>query len=193
MNVSYIRVSSVDQNEARQKAAMQDKNIEKYFTEKVSGKNMDRPKLQEMLEFVREGDTVYIHDFSRLARSTEDLLNIVNRLNKKGVHLVSNKENLDTSTPTGKLMLTMIAAINQFERENLLERQREGIRIAKEQGKYKGGQPKKIDKELFDKLKDEYYSRGITKSEFARRLGVSRPTLDRLLKNYEKEKQSSQA
>lgn len=182
MNVAYIRVSTIEQNEARQLEAMKDKNIEKYFTEKVSAKNTNRPKLQEMLEFVREGDTIYIHDFSRLARSTEDLLNIVNRLNEKGVHLVSNKENLDTSTPTGKLLLTMIGAIAQFERENLLERQREGIKIAKEQGKFKGGQPKAIDKELFQELKEKYNRRDINKVEFAKQLNVSRPTLDKLLK-----------
>ncbi len=182
MKVAYIRVSTIEQNEARQLEAMKDKGIEKYFTEKVSAKNTNRPKLQEMLEFVREGDTIYIHDFSRLARSTEDLLNIVNRLNEKGVHLVSNKENLDTSTPTGKLLLTMIGAIAQFERENLLERQREGIKIAKEQGKFKGGQPKAIDKELFQELKEKYNRREINKVEFAKQLNVSRPTLDKLLK-----------
>lgn len=182
MNVAYIRVSTIEQNEARQLEAMKDKHIEKYFTEKISAKNTNRPKLQEMLDFVREGDTIYIHDFSRLARSTEDLLNIVNQLNDKGVHLVSNKENLDTSTPTGKLLLTMIGAIAQFERENLLERQREGIKIAKEQGKFKGGQPKAIDKELFEKLKEQYNRREINKVQFAKQLNVSRPTLDKLLK-----------
>lgn len=182
MNVAYIRVSTIEQNEARQLEAMKNKNIEKYFTEKVSGKNADRPKLKEMIEFVREGDTVYIHDFSRLARSTEDLLRIVTTLNEKGVHLISNKENLDTSTPTGKLMLTMLAAIYQFERENMLERQREGIALAKKEGRYKGGQPKEIDKELFNKLLAEYNSRKITKVAFAKQLGVSRPTLDKLLK-----------
>lgn len=182
MNVAYIRVSTIEQNEARQLEAMKDKGIEKYFTEKVSAKNTNRPKLQEMLDFVREGDTIYIHDFSRLARSTEDLLNIVNQLNEKGVHLVSNKENLDTSTPTGKLLLTMIGAIAQFERENLLERQREGIKIAKEQGKFKGGQPKAIDKELFQELKEKYNRREINKVQFAKQLNVSRPTLDKLLK-----------
>lgn len=182
MNVAYIRVSTIEQNEARQLEAMKDKHIEKYFTEKVSAKNTNRPKLQEMLDFVREGDTIYIHDFSRLARSTEDLLRIVNILNEKGVHLVSNKENLDTSTPTGKLLLTMIGAIAQFERENLLERQKEGIKIAKEQGKFKGGQPKAIDKELFENLKEQYNRREINKVQFAKQLNVSRPTLDKLLK-----------
>ena len=182
MKVAYIRVSTIEQNEQRQLAAMESKGIEKYFIEKCSGKDTNRPKLKEMLDFVREGDTIYIHDFSRLARSTEDLLNIVNQLTAKGVHLISNKENLDTSTPTGKLMLTMIAAINQFERENLLERQKEGLRIAKEEGRYKGGQPNKIDTTLFNSLKEEYNNRQISKTEFAQRLGVSRPTLDKLLK-----------
>lgn len=132
MKVCYIRVSSLDQNEARQVEAMKDKGIEKYYIEKISGKDTNRPKLQEMLEFVREGDQVYIHDFSRLARSTKDLLEIVEILNKKGVILKSNKENLDTSTPTGKLMLTMIGAINEFERQNLLERQKERYRDCEE-------------------------------------------------------------
>lgn len=108
MKVSYIRVSTAEQNEARQMEAMKDKGIEKYYIEKISAKDTNRPKLQEMLEYVREGDEIYIHDFSRLARSTKDLLDIVEKLNKKGVILKSNKENLDTSTPTGKLMLTMI-------------------------------------------------------------------------------------
>ncbi len=183
MKVAYVRVSTVEQNEARQIEALQKHDIDKWFTEKVSGKNMDRPQLKAMLEFVREGDTVYIHDFSRLARSTEDLLHIVNTLNDKGVYLVSNKENIDTSTPTGRLMLTMIAAIAQFERENLLERQREGIAIAKAAGKYKGGQVKRIDEKLFNELYEQYRTREITKKVFAEKLQISRPTLDKLLKD----------
>ena len=98
MNIAYIRVSSIDQNEQRQIEAMQKYNIEKWFIEKVSAKDTNRPKLQEMLEFCREGDTVHIHDFSRLARSTKDLLDIVELLNYKGVTLISNKENIDTTT-----------------------------------------------------------------------------------------------
>lgn len=183
MVVAYIRVSTVMQNEARQVEALEKFNIEKWFIEKVSGKDTNRPKLQEMLEFVREGDTVYIHDFSRLARSTKDLLEIVETLNNKGVALISNKENLDTSTPTGKLMLTMIAAINEFERQNLLERQAEGIEIAKREGKFKGGQVKKIDEELFARKYAEYKLRKITKSQLAEALNISRPTLDKLLKD----------
>ena len=112
--------------------------------EKISAKDTNRPKLKEMLDFAREGDTIFIHDFSRLARSTEDLLKIVKDLDTKGIHLVSNKENIDSSTPTGKLMLTIIAGINEFERTNLKERQAEGIARAKEKGVYKGR--KKIDR-----------------------------------------------
>lgn len=132
MNIAYVRVSSIEQNEEQQVKALKIHNIDKWFIEKISGKDINRPKLQEMLEFVREGDTVYIHDFSRLARSTKDLLNITEELKSKNVHLVSNKENIDTSNPTGKLMLTMIGDINEFELSNIKERQLEGIEIAKQ-------------------------------------------------------------
>ena len=183
MRIAYIRVSTVEQNEARQLEAMKKHNIEKFYIEKVSGKNTDRPKLQEMLKEVKDGDTVYIHDFSRLARSTKDLLDLVEQLNEKGVHLVSNKENIDTSTPTGKLMLTMIGAINEFERTNMLERQKEGVEIAKRNGKYKGGKKKEIDMELFNELLEQFQNKEISKIKFAEKLGVSRPTLDKLLKD----------
>lgn len=182
MNIAYVRVNSVDQNEARQVEALEKFKIEKWFSEKISGKNTNRPKFKEMMEFVREGDDVYIHEFSRLARSTKDLLDIIDTLSEKGVHLHSNKENLDTSTPQGRMMVTVIAAINEFERAIILERQREGIKIAKKNGVYRGGHPKEIDKALFDELLAKYQSRQITKTEFANKLGVSRPTLDKLLK-----------
>ena len=183
MRVAYVRVSTVEQNEARQLEALKKHDIEKWFIEKVSGKDTNRPKLQEMLDFVREGDTVYIHDFSRLARSTKDLLEILEELTGKGVALVSNKENLDTSTSTGKLMLTVIAAINEFERQNLLERQKEGIEIAKREGKFKGGQVKQIDDAAFNAAYEKYKNRELNKTQFAAALKVSRPTLDKLLKD----------
>ena len=183
MKVAYIRVSTVDQNEARQLEAMQDKGIEKYFTEKVSAKDTNRPQLKAMLDYVREGDTIYIHDFSRLARSTKDLLDIIEQLQAKGVHLVSNKERINTSTPQGKLMVTMLGAIYEFERANLLERQREGIAIAKREGKYKGGQVKRIDEKTFEKYYQQYKTREITKVKFAQALKISRPTLDKILKD----------
>lgn len=181
MKVAYIRVSTVEQNEARQMEAMKGFGIDKYFIEKKSGKNTtDRPQLQAMLNFVREGDTVYIHSLDRLARSTQDLLNIVEQLQAKGVELHSDKEAIDSNTPTGKLMLTMIAAINQFERENLLERQREGIAIAKEQGKYKGR--KQVKPEAWEEAYSKYKAREIKSiSELAKVLGISRPTVYKLI------------
>lgn len=189
-NIGYVRVSTVEQNEARQVEALEKHNIEKWYIEKVSAKDTNRPELKNMMEYVREGDTVYIHDFSRLARSTKDLLDIVETLQEKGVHLVSNKENIDTSTPTGKLMLTMIGAIAEFERTNLLERQREGIMIAKERDKtlppdkrtYKGRKAIQIDDGVFDNLYERYQRRELTKVQFAKELNISRPTLDKLIK-----------
>ena len=183
MNIAYVRVSTVEQNEARQLEGLKKYAIDKLFTEKVSAKDTNRPQLQAMLDYAREGDTVYIHDFSRLARSTKDLLAIVEQLNAKGVHLVSNKENLDSSTPTGKLMLTMIGAINEFERANLLERQREGIAIAVQEGKYKGRKAVEIDG--FESHYERYMRRQISKAALARELQISRPTLDRLIEQHE--------
>lgn len=187
MQIAYIRVSTIEQNEQRQVEAMKRYNIEKWFIEKVSGKDTNRPKLKEMLNFAREGDTIHIHDFSRLARSTKDLLNIVELLNEKGITLISNKENIDTSTPTGKLMLTMIGAINEFERTNLLERQREGIAIAKREGKYKGRKAVSIPD--FESHYKKYKDREINKSELAKELNISRPTLDKLIKACQEKQQ----
>ena len=183
MNIAYVRVSTVEQNEQRQLEALKRFNIDKWFIEKVSGKDTNRPQLKAMLDFAREDDTVYIHDFSRIARSTKDLLSIVEFLKEKKVNLVSNKENIDTATPTGKLMLTMIGAINEFERANLLERQREGIEIAKREHKYKGRKEVKIDG--FENHYERYMKREINKTQLAKELDISRPTLDKLIKEYE--------
>lgn len=182
--LAYVRVSTEEQNQARQVEALEKYKIDKWFIEKVSGKNMERPQFQAMLDYAREGDTIYIHDFSRIARSVADLLWIVERLNRDGVRLVSYHENIDTETPTGKLMLTVIGAINEFERTNLLERQREGIAIAKREGKYKGR--KRVELDDAAEVYRKYVTRETTKAELARGLGISRPTLDRLLKEYEK-------
>jgi DNA invertase Pin-like site-specific DNA recombinase len=187
MNVAYIRVSTVEQNEERQVKALEGKEIDKWYIEKVSAKDTNRPKLQEMLDYVREGDKVYIKDFSRLARSTKDLLEIIDYLEEKGVSLISLNENLDTSTPVGKLLVTMIGAINEFERNNLLERQKEGIAIAKEKGIYKGRQPLKIKENKFKDLYEEMEKGYITKIEMAEKLGISRSTLYRRIGDYEKE------
>lgn len=185
MKVAYIRVSTEEQNEARQLEAMKKLGVEKFFIEKISAKDTNRPQLQELLSYVRENDIVYIHDFSRLARNTKDLLEIVEQLTEKNVALVSNKESIDTSTPTGKLMLTMIGAIYEFERQNLLERQREGIEIAKREKKFKGRKAVEVSEELFNSLYEDYRQRKINKVEFAEKLGISRPTLDKLMREKE--------
>lgn len=182
-NIAYVRVSTIEQNEQRQIEALKKYNIDKWFSEKISGKDTNRSELQLMLDYVRQGDTIHVLDFSRLARSTKDLLNIIELLENKGVKLISIKENIDTSTPIGKLLLTVIGAIAEFERQNILERQAEGIAIAKKEGVYKGGQKKKIDKALFEKLKKDYDNRKITKTKFAEELKISRPTLNKLLQN----------
>lgn len=183
MNIAYVRVSTVEQNEERQVEALKKYNIKKWYIEKASAKDTNRPKLKEMLDFAREGDTIYIHDFSRLARSTKDLLDITERLAQKGVHFVSSKESIDTSTPQGKLMLTMIGAICEFERANLLERQREGIALAKRRGAYKGR--KSIEIPDFEKHYKRYMNRELSKSALAAELDISRPTLDKLMKEYQ--------
>lgn len=184
MNIAYVRVSTVEQNESRQLEGLKKYNIDKWFTEKVSAKDTNRPQLKLMLDFAREGDTIYIWDFSRLARSTKDLLNIVENMNNKKVHLKSIKENLDTSTPTGKLMLTMIGAINEFERANLLERQREGIAIAKAEGKYRGR--KEITyPDNWKEVYDQWKSRELTGTKAMELLGLKRNTFYKLVKEYD--------
>ena len=190
MKIGYVRVSKEEQNEARQVEALQKRGVEKIYIEKKSGKNLDRPVLQEMLDYIREGDTVYVHDLSRISRSLTDLLNLVELLQKKGVHLVSEKESVNTETPTGRLFLSIVGAINEFERTNLLERQREGIEIAKRAGKYKGRKPRTLDN--IAALYDMWIRREKGKSQISRDYQISRPTLDRLFKEYEKA-QASQA
>ncbi len=184
MKIGYVRVSTVEQNEARQVEALEKLGVEKIYIEKKSGKNLDRPELQEMLDFIREGDTVYVHDLSRISRSLTDLLSLVELLQKKKVHFISNKESVDTTTPTGRLFLSIVGAINEFERTNLLERQREGIAIAKRVGKYKGRKARTLDNVA--ELYNMWIRREKSKAEIARDYKISRPTLDRLFKEYEK-------
>lgn len=141
--IGYARVSTEEQNEARQLVAFEGfpEKIKKVFIDKMSGKNTNRPELQAMLNYVREGDVVVVSDFSRLARSTRDMLQIVQELTDKGVGLISLKESINTDTPQGRFVLTIFAALAELERETILQRQREGIAIAKQQGKYKGRKP----------------------------------------------------
>lgn len=183
MRVGYVRTSTVEQNEARQVDALEKFGIEKWFKEKVSGKDTNREQLRIMLDFVREGDEVIVLDFSRLTRSVSDLLRIVNLLNEKKVKLVSLKESLDTSTATGKLMLTVIGAIAEFERQNILERQREGIAIAKREGKYKGRRAREL--ENFSMVYESWKKGEITAVQAAKLLEINRGTFYQRVKKYE--------
>ena len=136
MKIGYVRVSTEEQNTARQEIMLRALGVDELFIDKASGKNADRLELRRMMEYVRRGDTVA--SISRFARNTRDLLDLVERLTEKQVEFVSRKEAIDTTTPTGKFMLTVFAAVAELEREYILQRQREGIAIAKAQGKYHG-------------------------------------------------------
>lgn len=182
--VAYVRVSTVEQNEGRQLKALEHLNIDKIYIEKASAKNTDRPQLKALLDFVRTGDTIYIQSFDRLARSTKDLLDITEQLKTKGVKLISLKEALDTGTPQGKLMLTMLAAINEFERANLLERQKEGIAIAKAEGKYKGRKKIKYP-DNWEEVYNQWKNRKIKGNQAMDLLNLKRNTFYKLLKEYE--------
>lgn len=185
-NVAYVRVSTVEQNEARQREALQSYGIDKWFIEKVSGKDTKRPELQALLDYIREDDTVYVEEFSRLGRSTADLLSIVQRIEDLGAKFISIKENFDTKTPAGRLQMTMMAAIAEFERSMILERQREGIAIAKREGKYKGR--KAVSVPNIQEYYERYMHRQGTKTSIASELGISRTTLDKLFKQYEEQR-----
>lgn len=180
--IGYIRVSTQEQNLDRQREIMQKFEVDKVFEEKISGKDTNRPQFKAMLDYVREGDTLYIESYSRLARSTKDLLNIVDELERKGVNLVSDKENIDTSTPQGRLMFTIFSGLSQFERECTLERQREGIAIAKAQGKYKGKQPIKYDKKQFLKIYADVQAERITSVRAMELLGIKKTTYYKIIK-----------
>ena len=182
VKVGYIRVSTYDQNPARQEVLMEELGVEKLFLDKLSGKDKERPQLQAMLEYVREGDTVVIESLSRLGRSVKDLIEINEELTKKGVALKSKKEEIETLTASGRLMFNVIAAIAQFEREIMLERQREGIAIAKVAGKYKGR--KEIAKPSnWDDVIGRWKVREITATKAMEELGLKRTTFYKLLKN----------
>lgn len=184
MKIGYSRVSTQEQNEQRQTLALQELNADKIFIDKASGKNADRKALKEMLLYVREGDTVITESISRIARSTRDLLNIIDTLNQKKVEFISLKENIDTTTPQGRFMLTVFAALAELERENILQRQAEGIAIAKKQGKYKGRQAIKIDESLFKSVCRRWRNGEITAKQAMQRLELKPNTFYRRVKEY---------
>ena len=182
--IGYIRVSTQDQETARQEELMKSIGTDRIFCEKISGKNTDRPEYQKMMEYVREGDVLYIESISRLSRSVRDLLKIVDTLTEKGVEIVSAKEKIDTSTPQGRFVLSVFAALSELEREQTLERQREGIAIAKANGKYKGRKPVRYDNEQFDRLFGQWADGKITAKEFQNRMKISHTTFYRRIREH---------
>lgn len=185
MLVGYIRVSTDKQNLDRQESILKEKNVDKVFKEKLSGKDANRTELKLMLDFVRDGDVVIVESYSRLARSASDLLNIVEKLKKKNVGFISVKENFDTSNPQGKFILTVFSGLAELERECMLQRQREGIQIAKEKGKYKGRKPIALDEQKFDTIYKEWKSGAITAVKAMDKLSLSKNTFYRRVKDYE--------
>ena len=182
--IGYVRVSSIGQETARQDQLMKDFGVEKVFSEKLSGKTTDRSELQKMLQYVREDDVLYVESISRLSRSIRDLLKIVDTLQNKGVKLVSCKEALDTGTPQGRFVLSIFAALAELEREQTLQRQKEGIDIAKAADVYKGKQFRKIDTEQFQKLYQKWTAKEITAAEFGKRAGLPPSSLYRRINHY---------
>lgn len=184
MKIGYIRISSADQNTARQEVLMHELGVDQVYIDRMSGKNTDRPELRRMMNFVREGDTVIVESISRFARNTRDLLELVEQLTQKHVEFVSKKEAIDTSTPTGKFMLTVFGAVAELEREYILQRQREGIAIAKENGVYTGRKP--IEHPQFDAVTALWHSGTITATEAMRRLDMKPSTFYRKVRQQQR-------
>ena len=183
MKIGYVRVSTKEQNTARQEELMKLLEVDRVYIDKMSGKDMERPFLQEMMNFVREGDSVVVESISRFARNTKDLLELTEQLSNKRVQFISQKENIDTNTPAGKFMLTIFGAVAELEREYIRQRQREGIEIAKQQKKYKGRPAKQLD--TFDEIYQQWKSRNITATSASMQLNISRSTFYRKVTAYE--------
>ncbi len=174
MQIGYVRVSTTEQKTERQEVLLEDLGVEKIYIDKASGKTAERPELKRMMEFVREGDTVVVESISRFARSARDFLDLMEKLREKDVKFISKKEAIDTQVPAGRFMLTVFAAVAELEREYIRERQREGIEIAKKQGKFKGRQPGVYPG--FEYLLQQNRQGNITAARAMKKLGMSKST-----------------
>ena len=180
MKIGYIRVSTAEQNIIRQEVLLKELGVDEIFIDRASGKNTDRPELKRMVAYVRQGDTVIVESISRFARNTKDLLDLIEQLTAKNVEFISNKEAIDTTTPTGKFMLTIFGAVAELEREYILQRQHEGVAIAKAQGKYKGRKP--ITHPDFDRVVSKWQAKEISAVEAMRLLNMKPSTFYRKVK-----------
>lgn len=185
MRYGYVRVSTVHQDTARQEVLMHNLGVDMVFVDKCTGKNTDRPEYQKMMGLLQCGDVVVVESYSRMSRSTHDLLETVEKLESMGVGFISKKEGFDTSTPTGKLLLTMIAGISQFEREVMLERQKESVaampvvngkKVSSRTGRGFGRPEAQIDEALFKNLAEKQKNGLMTVKECCQRLGIGRTT-----------------
>ena len=190
MKVGYVRVSTADQNEARQIEAMKADGVEKIYMDKKSGKDFNRPEYQKMIASLQKGDILVIHSIDRLGRNYEEIIVEWRKITKEieadiivqDMPLLNTTQNKDlTGTLIADIVLQLLSYVAQRERENIRQRQKEGIAIAKVQGKYKGRAKKEIDKELFKETKRSWQRGKITKVQFAEIMGVSRSTLYKLL------------
>lgn len=182
--IGYARVSSSRQTAARQDEALAELGVDKVFIEKAGAKNANRPELKKMLEYLRDGDIVVVADISRLARSTRDLLSIMDNINHKHAGFVSLKENIDTTTPQGRFILTIFGALAELERDNILGRQREGIDAAKARGK-KFGRPVMDFPKNWEKIYKQWKAGKVSPTEAAKELGLKRPTFYLMIKRWE--------
>ena len=197
MKVGYVRVSSKEQNTARQEILMEQLGVDKVYLEKVSGKNTNRPELKAMLDFVREGDTVVVESISRFARNTKDLLELIEILQEKKVEFISQKEAIDTTTPTGKFMLTIFGAVSELERSYILQRQREGIEampIDSKTGKKKSsktgrltGRPSMKYPKNWAKIYNQYITKELNVKQICKLYDLPRSSFYVLVDRYRKE------
>lgn len=193
MKIGYVRVSTADQNEARQIKAMREDGVEKIYMDKQSGKDFNRPEYKKMISELKQGDVLVLHSIDRLGRNYEEILEQWRTITKeiKADVIVQDMPLLNTTisrdldgTFIADLVLQILSYVSAKERDNIKRRQREGIAIAKAQGKYKGGKPKEIDEKLFSENLIRYRNGEITKSQFSVNVGVSRPTLNKMLLYY---------
>ena len=184
IKIGYVRVSTAEQNTMRQEVMLQELGVEEMFIDIASGKNTERPQLKKMMAFIRRGDIVIVESISRFTRNTKDLLEMLEILSTKEVTFISKKDAIDTHTPTGKFMITVFGAVAELEREYIRQHQREGIEIAKHQGKYKGR--KRIKSPDFDKVVARWRAGEITAVKAMESLRMSRNTFYRRLKEFDK-------
>lgn len=184
--IGYARVSTLEQSLNRQLDNLAAAGCQIIYREKMTGTKSNRPELAKMLADIQPGDTLIIDSFSRLSRSTKDLLDTVERLTAEGVNIVSLKEKLDTSTATGKLMLTMLSALSQFERDIIAERTRDGLKAARARGRF-GGRPRVGNPTIRAAALAAYDANTLSNGEIARQFNVSPATLGRWIAEHKRE------